>query len=292
MLDDPFGYERYGKEQPGRELWQTVLGGNAGSMDFAGDRVITVIDSRQAGLQGMITKLMAGFKSKPDAYLHLGYESVTLSPETARTLGLETGGKRAQMSGRRGLYVSADSVYLMLKERVRKETLSRNPGMGGGAADSIAHGVAVATLRYEMVKQDLDKIITFDLAKSLSLEGDTAPYLQYAYARAARIIERAGRVPGVADCSLLSGAAEIGLVRHIGMLDTAVTDAARNLSPKVMARYCHGLAVAFNVFYEKSKVLGLDDPALERARLYLVSSFVAAMGEGLGLLGMAAPDRM
>jgi arginyl-tRNA synthetase len=62
---------------------------------------------------------MGKFKSIPDAYVHLGYESVTLSSETAKTLGLETDGKQAQMSGRKGLYVSADSVYEILKEKTK-----------------------------------------------------------------------------------------------------------------------------------------------------------------------------
>ena len=72
---------------------------------------------------------MGKFKSVPDAYNHLGYESVTLSSETAKTLGLDTDGKQAQMSGRKGLYVNADSVYDLLKEKTRDETKKRHPEM-------------------------------------------------------------------------------------------------------------------------------------------------------------------
>ncbi|QMU54709.1 MAG: arginine--tRNA ligase [Nitrosopumilus sp.] len=295
LLEDPFHYERYAKEQStSRTLWQTTLDSNCStSKNFTGEKVVTVIDSRQARLQKIITSLMGRFKSVDDAYVHLGYESVTLSSETAKTLGLDTDGKQAQMSGRKGLYVSADSVYEMLKEKTIEETLKRHPEMDVAEIEKIAHYVSVGTLRYEMIKQDLDKIITFDLTKSLSLEGDTAPYIQYSYARASRILEKSDRVPSIdVDFSLLSGKPELNLIKNIGLFNLQVRDAANNLSPKVIARYCHDLAVSFNSFYEKSKVLGLGDADLENSRLCLVNSFKIILEKALDLLGIKTPDRM
>lgn len=295
LVDDPFGYVRYGIEQPGSTtLWQTTLGRSDGAMNFAGERVITVIDSRQSGLQRIVSDLMGRFKSSESAYVHLAYESVTLSSDTAKTLGMETDKRQAQMSGRRGLYVDADSVYEALRSKVAAETLKRHPDMGGSDVARISHDISVGTIRYEMIRQDLDKIITFDMERSLSLEGDTASYIQYAGARASRILERAGREPPDAvDFGLLGGEdAEVALIRAIGSFETAVEDAARNLSPKVVARYCHDLAVSFNAFYERSRVLGLGDPGLEDARLYLVRSFRLAVTRALNLVGISAPDVM
>ncbi len=295
MLEDPFNYEKYGKAQSdSKVLWQTTLDVTCPvSQNFAGDKVVTVIDSRQARLQKIITSLMGKFKSIPDSYVHLGYESVTLSSETAKTLGLDTEGKQAQMSGRKGLYVSADSVYEMLKEKTKEETLKRHPEMDVVETAKIAHHVSVGTLRYEMIKQDLDKIITFDLTKSLSLEGDTASYIQYSYARASRILEKSGRVPSIdVDFSLLIAESELNLIKNIGLFDLQVRDAANNFSPKVIARYCHDLAVSFNSFYEKSKVLSLDDASLENSRLCLVNSFKMTLEKALDLLGVKTPDRM
>ncbi|MDF2423238.1 MAG: arginine--tRNA ligase [Nitrosopumilus sp.] len=295
LLEDPFNYEKYEKEQPdSRVLWQTTLKeSDKISKNFAGEKVVTVIDSRQARLQKIITSLMGKFKSVPDAYNHLGYESVTLSSETAKTLGLDTDGKQAQMSGRKGLYVSADSVYEILKEKTKDETKKRHPEMGDSEIEAIAHSVSVGTLRYEMIKQDLDKIITFDLTKSLSLEGDTSPYIQYTHARASRILEKSGRTPTIdVDFSLLKEKPELDLIKNIGLFNLQVLDAANNLSPKVIARYCYDLAVAFNSFYEKSKVLDLDDAELENSRLCLVNSFRIVLEKSLDLLGIKAPDRM
>lgn len=301
LLEDPFHYVQYPNKQPGPvTLWQTTLDCNAtdssGALNFSGDRVITVIDSRQSGLQKIITNLMRRFKSSDTAYVHLAYESVTLSPDTAKSLGVKTGGKAAQMSGRRGLYVDADSVYDTLYKKSVAETLKRHPEMADdhrGVSD-IANAISVGTIRYEMLKQDLDKIITFDLAKSLSLEGDTASYVQYAGARASRILERAARAPAfdMVNFEMFQEQAELDLIKIIGSFEVAVHDAVKNLSPKVVARYCHDLAVSFNTFYESCRVLGLENSDIADARLYLVYSFRLAVTRALNLIGIDAPDVM
>lgn len=295
LLDDPFNYQKYEKTQPGNKiLWQTTLENSSEpKQNFSGRKVITVIDSRQARLQKIITSLMAKFKSENDTYVHLGYESVTLSPETAKSLGLETDGKQAQMSGRKGLYVNADSVYDLLKSKTIEETKKRHPEMSAEEINVIAHIVSVGTLRYEMIKQDLDKIIAFDLTKSLSLEGDTASYIQYTYARASRIIEKSRKTPSIdVDFGLLTEPSELSLIKIIGLFDIQVYDAAKNFSPKVIAKYCHDLAVAFNSFYEHVHVLDLGDEKLENARLCLVNSFKSTVVKSLDLLGIMAPSRM
>ncbi|WP_316505709.1 arginine--tRNA ligase [Nitrosopumilus sp.] len=295
LLDDPFNYEKYPKNQPNsRILWQTTLEKNDHMpQNFSGDKVITVIDSRQARLQKIITILMGKFKSQSDAYFHLGYESVTLSSETAKTLGLDTDGKQTQMSGRKGLYVNADSVYELLKSKTKDETQKRHPEMNYSEIKKIAHAVSVGTLRYEMIKQDLDKIISFDLTKSLSLEGDTASYVQYTHARASRILEKSSLTPSIdVDFSLLRENSEIDLIKTIGLFDLQVRDAANNLSPKVLARYCHDLAVRFNSFYERVKVLEIEDKQLENSRISLVNSFKMTIEKTLDLLGIEAPGKM
>ena len=295
LIEDPFHYQKYEKEQPhSRVLWQTTLdSNNESAQNFTGEKVITVIDSRQTRLQKIITSLMGKFKSISDAYVHLSYESVTLSAETAKILGLETGGKQAQMSGRKGLYVNADSVYDLLKKKTIEETKKRNPEMDPSEIEKIAHNVSVGTLRYEMIKQDLDKIIVFDLTKSLSLEGDTAPYIQYTHARASRILEKSKQTPSIdVNFSLIKEKSELDLIKIIGLFDIHVRDAVNNLSPKVIARYCHDLAVAFNSFYEHVKVLELGDETLENSRLCIVNSFKITLEKALDLLGIVAPDRM
>ena len=295
LLDDPFYYQKYDSLQPNSKiLWQTTLNDvDTAPQNFTAQKVVTVIDSRQERLQKIITTLMEKFNSTPNSYIHLGYESVTLSSETAKTLGLDTDGKQAQMSGRKGLYVSADSVCELLKQKIVEETKKRHPEMDDDEIEKIAQTVSIGTLRYEMIKQDLDKIITFDLAKSLSLEGDTAPYIQYAYARASRILEKSGTTPTIdVDFSLLQEKSELDLIKIIGLFTLQVRDAANNFSPKVISRYCHDLAVAFNSFYEHVKVLDSDNANLKSSRICLVNSFNLTLEKALNLLGIDAPHRM
>ncbi len=294
LVDDPFYYKKYGVQKNGKVLWQTTLEKNTDpKQHFRSNTVVTVIDSRQARLQNIITELISKFGSSQKSYLHLGYESVTLSADAANALGLDTKGKNTQMSGRKGLYINADSVLDMLEQKTIDETRKRNPSLPDEHLSEIANKVAVATLRYEMIKQDLDKIITFDYSKSLSLEGDTAPYIQYAYARATRILEKAQAMPDFdASYELLDGEYETNLVKLIGKFDLAVEDAAKNLSPKVIAKYCYNLAVTFNAFYEHVKVLDSDNPNTINARLCLVYSFKSCLDGALDLLGIETPTRM
>ncbi|MDG7049719.1 MAG: arginine--tRNA ligase [Nitrososphaerota archaeon] len=293
LVDDPFYYKEYTTQPNNMVLHQTTLEpNNSPKRNYSSDRVITVIDSRQARLQNIITTLMQKFGAGKKEYIHLSYESVTLSSDTANSLGLDTGGKSAQMSGRKGLYVNADKILDTLEQKTLDETKKRNPELSEQALHQIAQNVAVATLRYEMIKQDLDKIITFDTTKSLSLEGDTAPYIQYAYARASRIIEKSNTAPNLdAKYDLLNDQHELNLVKIIGRLDLAVQDAANNLSPKVIAKYCYSLAVSFNAFYEHVRVLDAT-PDLLNARICLVYAFQSCLQKALALIGIDTPSRM
>lgn len=293
ILEDPFYYKHYTVQTTGRVLWQTTLDSRDTKMHFAGDHVITVIDSRQSRLQKLITQIMSDFKSKPDSYVHLGYESVTLSPDTAKTLDLDTGGKSVQMSGRKGIYVSADYVLDVLSQRTFDEAKKRNPELDEIGLVKISEQVAIGALRYTMIKQDLDKIITFDLTESLSLEGDTGPYIQYAHARALRILEKAGKSPNFeTNLDGLDTVYERDLAKVIAKFDLQVEDAAKNLSPKIIAKYCYQLAVSFNTFYEHVKVLTADSESTVNARLCLVYSFKETLAKALQLLGIDAPERM
>ncbi len=294
LVNDPFNYEKYTTQENGKILWQTTLDKTSNTkMKFSCDKVITVIDSRQSRLQKIIADLMLKFESDNKTYQHLAYESVTLSSQTAKILGIDTMGKQTQMSGRKGVYVNADEVLNMLEKKISEETKKRNQDLDEKSINDISKVVAIGTIRYEMIKQDMDKIITFDLTKSLSLEGDTASYLQYTNARASRILEKAGLSPNYEiSFELLENEYEIKLIKQIGMFELHVKDAAVNYSPKVIAKYCYDLAVSFNSFYEHSKVLDLENKSLTNSRLCLVSSFQSTLAKALDLLGISAPSRM
>ena len=296
IIDDPFNYKVYSIQENKQTLYETTLDKISEYDDdkliFSGDKVITVIDNRQIRLQKIVTDLMKRFTGN-DSYVHLGYESVTLSSNTASNLGLETSEKSVQMSGRKGFYVDADLILENLHNKIYNESKKRNDSLSESELNSIAKSVSVGTIRYEMIKPDLDKIITFDLETSLKIEGDTCSYIQYSYARATRILEKSGISPDFNDdLSNLTNQFEINLIKKIAMYDIQISDAANNLSPKVIARYCYELSVAFSSFYEHVMVLNAESDELKNSRLCLVTSFQKTLSNALSVLGIDSPEKM
>ena len=292
-LTDPFNYAEYTTQPNGRILYETTLEETQVSkQSFAANRVITVIDNRQTNLQKIVTNLMSKFNPE-SSYVHLGYEAVTLSSETAKILGNTTDGKDVQMSGRKGLYINADEIIAKLEKHIFLESKERNNDLDDASLNEIAHSVAIGTIRYELIKPDLGKIITFDINTSLKLEGDTCSYIQYSCVRAARILEKFGREPNFdTNFDQLNTEYETSLIKQIGLFEVFVNDAAKNYSPKVIAKYCYDLAVAFSSFYEHVNVLKADTPELINARLCLVLSFKITLEKALDLIGIIAPQRM
>jgi arginyl-tRNA synthetase len=311
IVEDPFDYQKYAKQWDGSILYATILADGASrrrrSVDKkfnGGERVITIIDSRQSRLQRIISRVLSKIEvsdSDDDGghkYFHLSYEAVTLSSNTAKEFGIDIGNRHfMHMSGRKGIYVNADFVLDALHAKAYKEAKNRNPAFSDQQLNKIADEISISAIRYNMIKQDLDKIITFDIEESLSLEGDTGPYLQYAYARSQRILEKSEEQAIVSRRTnfafeLLTHESEIALIKEISKLDLAVENAVKSLCLKLLAHYAYSLAMTFNLFYEKVPVLREKDNEVRMARLGLVKAFGITLKNTLELLGITALDRM
>jgi arginyl-tRNA synthetase len=262
--------------------------------------VITIIDSRQSRLQRIISHVLSNIAVSGDGhkYFHLSYEAVTLSSDTAKEFGIDIGDRHfMHMSGRKGIYVNADYVLDALHAKAYKEAKNRNPAFSDQQLNKIADEISISAIRYNMIKQDLDKIITFDIEESLSLEGDTGPYLQYAYARSQRILEKSEQgiiIAGRTNFAFeqLTHDSEIALIKEISKLDLVVENAAKSLCLKSLAHYAYNLAMTFNLFYEKVPVLREQDNEVRMARLGLVKAFGITLKNTLEVLGITALDRM
>jgi arginyl-tRNA synthetase len=298
LVDDPFSYREFVKQWDGSMLYATELGEKTGidNKFKGGESVITIIDSRQARLQRIISQVLSLMGTGSDRqYYHLSYEAVTLSTETAKMIGIDIGEREfMHMSGRKGIYVSADYVLDALHTKAYEEVKQRNPEFPEQKLNDIAEEIALSAIRYNMIKQDLDKIITFDIKESMSLEGDTGPYLQYAYARSQRILEKSDQNMDGYDFEfeLLTHNSEIAMIKEIAKLDLVVEEAARSLSPKSLARYAFSLATTFNLFYEKVSVLKEQEMNVKAARLALVKAFGITLKNALEMLGVTALERM
>ena len=296
LIDDPFGYEEYAKQFDGSIVYATTLDKNTDRSFANAEKAITVIDTRQARLQKIISKILEALNAdKP--YLHLSYEVVALSADTAQQLGIDIKDKRfVHMKGREGTYINADIMLDKLHDKAYEEAKKRNPDLGDHELHNIAESIAIAAIRYSMLKQDLDKFITFDINETLRLQGDTGPYIQYSYARAYRILEKwSNKHDKPIDTLKTDGSyasiteEEVLLIKELSKMDLIIEDAVSNLSPKSIARYAYKLADLFNTFYEKVQVLDSEE---EESRIRLIKLFIKRMEIILNLLGIEPLKRM
>ncbi len=314
LLGADFRYRRYATDPGGHVLWSTAAaGGEADHPPFGGaSRVYNVIDVRQSYLQRVVQQGLRalGHGEAADRSHHFAYEMVALSPACARALGLPVAAddqerSHIEMSGRRGYGVKADDLIDALLGAARTEVLARAPD-SGPAADEIAARVAVAALRYFMIKFTRNKVIAFDFDEALSFEGEAGPYLLYSVVRANNIFnkmaEREGFDPAEAaavaartDFSFLSADPPDDhweLLSLLTRFDDAVDQAIRTLEPSVVARYAFLLAQRFNHFYHRFPVMQEPDPNLKSARVVLTHLFLRYQRRALDLMGMQAPARM
>ncbi|MCH8022978.1 MAG: arginine--tRNA ligase, partial [Thaumarchaeota archaeon] len=228
-------------------------------------------------------------------YLHLGYEVVSLDKETASDLGYSYNGKKIMhMSGRKGLSVNADLVMDAIWKKSYDETKKRNPSDDENWIKKVAGIVSLGALRFSLLKQDLQKMILFSMKESLNLEGETGPYVQYARARACRILQKSNEKPEITlkSAASLNSIQEFALVKALSKFDIILEETTQNLSPNTVARYCYDLANTFNIFYEKIPVLREEDAQIRMARLALVTAFSTVAARCLHLLGIESPDRI
>ncbi len=295
LVEDRFRYVKAMEQPDGSILWSTTLeDGEERHPKFgACDVAINVIDVRQGRLQRMVRYVLERLSGEElkDRYIHLGYEVVSISRDTANEMGIKTDRKVVHMSGRKGVFVSADDLLDSLFTKALAETKKRNPRADEGWARFVAEKVAVAAIRYGMLKQDLDKMLVFDMRKALELEGETGPYLQYTYARASSILRKAG------DWSLpesfsFEDESEFKLIKEISKLDFVLDKVHRTLSPVHMAKYGYGLCVSFNSFYERLPVLREPEEEKRLSRLSLVKAFEGTLKTCLELMGIEPLERI
>ncbi len=297
LLEDRFGYDVFAEQPSGGKLWTTVArGGKREHPRFNdGDMAITIIDVRQSRVQKFVSMAVKALGGEGKEYVHLGYEVVALSKDTADELGVKVKEDREfyHMSGRKGLYVNVDDVLDELERRAREESRMRNPDGDERWIAGVGRKVAVGALRYALLKQDLEKIIVFDMKEALRLEGDTGPYLQYSLARAYRILEKAGQFEPRPDLGKhLVAEEERALVLMMSKYEKVLLEAVKNLSPKRLANYARELAVSFNQFYEKRPVLQEKDERVRSARLALVKAYTELYSDLLEAMGIPPLERL
>jgi arginyl-tRNA synthetase len=261
-------------------------------------KVITIIDSRQERLQNLLLEILGklGMDSK---YKYLGYEPVILSQSSLNSLGIDGEDKNSlHMSGRKGIYIEADKALSILEERAKVETRRRNPELSEEETAFISKEISISAIRYFFIRFDLGKMVTFDINESLSLEGDTASYIQYAYARGKRvedknfdlILKKQDKTEEETEMNLSS--TEIELIKHMCRYDIELKQAANNIDPKVLSKYLFQLATMFNNFYEKSPILKEKNEVLATYRALILKKSLEILKICMKLVGITPLMRM
>jgi arginyl-tRNA synthetase len=317
LLGRDFYYCQFGTRPNGSVLWSTSeRPGDAAHPPFGhAAATYNVIDVRQSYLQKLLKQALRtlGYAEQAERATHFSYEMVALSNPTARALGYLAADapddKRGwvDVSGRKGQGVKADDLIDTLIARAEAEVARRNPEFSAIEHRRIAEMIAVAAVRYFMVKYSRTKIIAFDIDEALAFEGESGPYLQYAVVRAqniyAKLREREGldeagvfaRLAGLSTAELSGdgGSHDLwALILEASRLDEIVEQVVRTLEFSVLAKYAFGLAQMFNGFYHRYPILNEERADARLWRAAGVAYFRAQLTRALDLMGIAVPPRM
>ena len=314
LLDRTFNYRKFFTYPDGHVLWESTHDDQTdpAAPRFGGaKRVVNVIDVRQAYLQKVVKEglRLLGHQREADNSIHFSYEMVALTPSTAKALGMEISqedSSRAyvEMSGRKGLGVKADDLMNALEEKATESVRegSKAEGVSDQELRTLGRQVAIAALRYFMLKFGRNKVIAFDFNEALTFEGDSGPYLQYSTVRVQNIFRKMaerGVDAHIDDRSLDDLTLNEGLtdemwelVRLSAEMPAAIRRAVDSLELSVVTHALLDLAQKFNSFYHKYPILNEKDPAERQRRAVCAEVFRRTMVGALELLGVPVPARM
>jgi arginyl-tRNA synthetase len=206
------------------------------------------------------------------------------------------------MSTRKGEAVWLEAVLDEARDRagrfrIERAEASARGAVAAGEADTVSEAVGQAALLYFDVSSRRMTDLSFDWDAVLQFEGNTGPYLQYAYARMSGIFRKAAELglatadePG--DLATLGADEEWQLVQKLRGYGPAVRRAAEQREPFEVAHYLYELASVFNAFYNRHVVIEVAEPVRSRARLTLVKATQSVMRSGLQLLGIRPLEQM
>ncbi len=236
------------------------------------DRVIDVLGADHKLIAAQLQCTMRLLGQKAPEIVH--FEFVSL-PE-------------GSMSTRAGKFVSADDLIIEVRKRAFDEVTARRPELDEKVRTAIAQSVALAAIRYDIVKVSPEKSTVFDWKEALNFERQSGPYLQYAHARACSILEKAGTFT---ECYYLETEQEIALAKKIAKFPVVIDRVVTELHPHLLATYAHELADTFNTFYHFEPVLKSEGKVRDR-RLTLVKAMQNTLKETLETLGIDAISTM
>jgi len=248
--------------------------------EFSPEKIIHVVGPEQVEYFKVVFKVLELVLPKlKDREIHVPYGWVRL--------------KEGKMSSRLGNVILGEWLLDEVKKKI-KVMVEKNKKLPN--KEKIAEKITIAAVKYSILKNGLSKDIAFDINESISLSGNSGPYLQYTYARINSIIKKSEvRSKKLEIGNLKSGnlieSKENELIMKLARYAEAVETAGKNYDPSEIAKYLFELAQTFNEYYHSVPVLKAK-MEVRMARLALISSINQVMANGLNLLGIEVVDEM
>ncbi len=275
-LSKRFKYEPFIVQPGGKVAYKSSPAGK--DMDFGGAAsAINVIGVEQKYPQRVIVEVLRRlhFAQEAENLHHLSYEHVGLPEE--------------KFSGRKGTWIgfTADELLAEAESRVMGKIKVDVPA---DEKKSIARAVGAGAIKFSFLRTGSEKRITFKWEEALNMEGDSGPYLQYAYVRTRGILGKTQEQPKPSAIEFSQH--ERALIRKLSMFPDLVSRCSRERAPHHLAQYSLEVAADFSSFYSSSPVLIAEDASVRGTRLAMTRATGIVLRNALGLLGLECPERM
>ena len=195
---------------------------------------------------------------------------------------------RQKLSTRKGNIILLEPTLQEAISRAKSQIEDKNPELEN--KEAVAHAVGVGAVKFYDLKTDRRNGYDFDLEAMVSFEGETGPYIQYAYARIQSILRKVNFTPDVNASYNLNDAESWEIIKLLQDFSRIIKRASDNYDPSLIAKYAISLAQAFNKYYAHTRIL--DESPERDSRLALSYSTSVVLKESLHLLGVEAPEKM
>ena len=246
------------------------------------DRVLYYIDSRQHQhlMQAWTIVRKAGYVPDSVALEHHAF-------------GMMLGKDGKPFKTRAGGTIKLSDLLDEAIVRARELILSKNPNLPDEELEQLVNAVGIGAIKYADLSKSRTTDYIFDWDNMLAFEGNTAPYMQYAYTRVASIFKRADiDVDSLTQPMVLTEDRETALATRLLQFEEVLTTVAREGTPHMMCAYLYDLAGLFSGFYEDCPILNVEDQTVRNSRLKLALLTQRTLKTGLDTLGIDTVERM
>jgi arginyl-tRNA synthetase len=202
-----------------------------------------------------------------------------------------------KMKSREGTVVDADDLIdeMIQVARDMSAELGKLDSLSTEDAENTFRMIAMAALKYYILKVDPRKNMMFNPTESIDFNGNTGPFIQYTFARIKSVLRKAEEKNIVIDKNLKLNSLSIkekDLLKRISLFPVVIKEAGDNYSPAVIANYCYEMVKEFNQFYHEYSILSEPDTEKRNFRLVLSATVAEIVKRGMNFLGIEMPERM